>query len=713
MWCEARSVFPAGHSLGIGERGLFFGWNGGDEGGPFFVLELEVGEDADEEDFDAFVWVTRDFLSDGGEVFAECGCPPTEGADGGALVVEIAGGEELFKNAGVVEGFETFLKPEDFEREVVVAGEGGFDGVDLGEDVGLGVGLEFEAGEFADFEMWVFQEGDEFLGAGSSDLGLLEKRGVFASDTPDSAVGVVAVFVTIGVLGVADDGVVKVGDVEGSVGAEDEVGGAENFVFRADEDGFVSSGFDGSVDVLERGVVDLVGAEEVAGEVAALPILREVRAFDKLGTAAFVITEGVAECGGCGGSHGGVDVVDVGVDDLAAAVELDGFADGVVGDSPRVGGLGLALDGEAAAVEVERHDGGVLGVDDAVGSFELATVEEGFREDEVATWGAGEVAAVVGVGVVKAAEVFFTLVGDVVAIGVLEVEDFSGDRDEGSFFVEDEAIGEEEIVGEDSFLVSFSVVVGVFEDEDEVVCYRAGKGVWVARKAGDPEAAFGIELHLQRVDEFGEVLAGGEAVELEVFVDGEVLEVVLRGLDDAEALFWFPGGHFGFKDGERWEREGFGKVSGLFPDGLVELVGERKVVRDFGGVLVVAGAGSVVADAVGGVIALGHFVGLAGDEFLQGEEAGSGGVNGGGFDKVLGEKFSDFACSEVVEMEAVGGVFSVGVLEEGFGGGEEVDELHLASLGGGGDGVRVELEVLVSLGGSEVENAAVVFSRDG
>ena len=94
----------------------------------------------------------------------------------------------------------------------------------------------------------------------------------------------------------------------------------------------------------------------MAGEIAALPVIGEVRTFDKFGAAAFIVAERVSECGGRGGSHGGVNVVDVGIDDLSAAIELDGFANGIVSDAPGVGGFGLSLDGEVSGVEVERHD---------------------------------------------------------------------------------------------------------------------------------------------------------------------------------------------------------------------------------------------------------------------------------------------------------------------------------------------------------------------
>jgi len=73
--------------------------------------------------------------------------------------------------------------------------------------------------------------------------------------------------------------------------------------------------------------------------------------------------------------------------------------------------------------------------------------------------------------------------------------------------VEDEAVGKFEAIGEDGFLVSFPVIITVFEDENGVIGKFTGTGDGVAGVASDPEAASVIEADLERVDEFGEVLA--------------------------------------------------------------------------------------------------------------------------------------------------------------------------------------------------------------
>ena len=70
--------------------------------------------------------------------------------------------------------------------------------------------------------------------------------------------------------------------------------------------------------------------------------------------------------------------MDVCIDDLAASVDLDGFAPLVVSYFPWVRRFCLAFDGDPTGVHIEGHDGGVFGVDDAIEGLELASVEEGF-----------------------------------------------------------------------------------------------------------------------------------------------------------------------------------------------------------------------------------------------------------------------------------------------------------------------------------------------
>ena len=85
------------------------------------------------------------------------------------------------------------------------------------------------------------------------------------------------------------------------------------------------------------------------------------------------------------------------------------------------------------------------------------------------------------------------------------------------------------------------------------------------------------------------------------------------------------------EDREFWKRKGLAEIGSLFPNRLVELIGQLEVVGDFGGVFVIASPGSVVADAVGGMVALGNFVGFTANELLEGSEARGRGIDGSCF----------------------------------------------------------------------------------
>jgi len=79
-----------------------------------------------------------------------------------------------------------------------------------------------------------------------------------------------------------------------------------------------------------------------------------------------------------------------------------------------------------------------------------------------------------------------------------------------------------EVLGKNGAFVSLAVVIGVFEDQDLVIGPDAREGVWVGGHGGDPESAGGVEVDGDRVAEFGEVLFGGEEVDLKAIGDFEL-----------------------------------------------------------------------------------------------------------------------------------------------------------------------------------------------
>ena len=121
-------------------------------------------------------------------------------------------------------------------------GIGVFGGVELfdpllgGGDDFFGVAAaEFDVGALANAIDGMFEIFEERGDGESSDgYGFLEGA-IFVDEAIDAAVGVVAVGVTDIVLHVTDDEVLPIGDVEGAIGTEDGVGGAEIFVIAFEE----------------------------------------------------------------------------------------------------------------------------------------------------------------------------------------------------------------------------------------------------------------------------------------------------------------------------------------------------------------------------------------------------------------------------------------------------------------------------------------------
>ena len=71
-------------------------------------------------------------------------------------------------------------------------------------------------------------------------------------------------------------------------------------------------------------------------------------------------------------------------------------------------------------------------------------------------------------------------------------------------------------------LVGLAVAVGVLEDQELVVHLLLGLPVRVGRPDGDPQPALGVERHLHRLGQLGELLLGGEQVDLQPLADGHL-----------------------------------------------------------------------------------------------------------------------------------------------------------------------------------------------
>jgi len=348
-------------------------------------------------------------------------------------------------------------------------------------------------------------------------------------------------------------------------------------------------------------------AKEDGGCHALLVFVWEVGAGDGGGSGTFAVAngdaaaEGMVDAEGCPG-HG------IAVLHEAVTVHLKEITPAVPGDFPGIGGEGLVFKLDVAGAKVEAVGGGVDAAGDAVGSFDLGTVKDAVAEDDVAKRSHGDHAAVVSIGDVDAAEEFFLVVGFAIAVGVFHVDEARLVRDDDAVFVEGDAVGDGEVVGEDSGFVGFAIAVGVFENDDLVGRNVAGNGAGEGGHGDDPESALGVEGDLLGVLEFGEFFLGGEEVDRKSISDLE-LGLHLGGSLDV-GLFVFDEGCEG--DGIV---EFYCRIA-LCPsmDEFFRLLNELVKAGDFSIVFILASPNSVVEDCVDRANDIGDVFGFAGNE---------------------------------------------------------------------------------------------------
>ena len=187
-------------------------------------------------------------------------------------------------------------------------------------------------------------------------------------------------------------------------------------------------------------------------------------------------------------------------------------------------------------------------------------------------------------------------VGLVVAVGVLEEHQVGRLGDQDAAVGELEAGRAVQAVGEDGPLVGLAVAVGVLEDQELVVHLLLGLPVRIGRPDGDPEPALGVERHLHRLGQFGELLLRGEQVDLHALGDGHLADRLLAVEEDVLAVG--PGAGLVGLDGDERRR--------------VRVVDHQVLALSDGPDPLVAVGGHDVEDFH---LALGdHAVGLAADE---------------------------------------------------------------------------------------------------
>ena len=172
--------------------------------------------------------------------------------------------------------------------------------------------------------------------------------------------------------------------------------------------------------------------------------------------------------------------------------------------------------------------GGVLGADWSVGGFNLAVVEDGFAEEEIAAGSPSEVVkGMMGVLTAEASEEDLAVIHFPVAITISKVCQVRFFRAiDAAISIEDERERDVKIVGPGGAFVSFSILVGVFEDDNLIAGFLAGIDVRIGHGSGNPEASAVVPTHLDGAGHFGKVFLGSETIDLETRVDFEGFEFV-------------------------------------------------------------------------------------------------------------------------------------------------------------------------------------------
>ena len=137
------------------------------------------------------------------------------------------------------------------------------------------------------------------------------------------------------------------------------------------------------------------------------------------------------------------------------------------------------------------------------------------------------VGGVVSVGGSDAVDQDFAVIGDVVTVGVLEENDvgLAGDQDSAVPEFEGERTVDFCELGD---AVGVAILVVVVQDEQGVVHFLNRIPFRIGRPGGDPEAALGIDVHLNGIDQVGEFALVGEQVGFKALGDGKMLRGLLR-----------------------------------------------------------------------------------------------------------------------------------------------------------------------------------------
>ncbi len=410
------------------------------------------------------------------------------------------------------------MEPDGFETGAWI-GLAGEPAGDIGQDAGTALAEEC-AGLFLHPTVGRKGEVEEFgvLAGIEIDSGCLGSA--LGGDAPDPAVFVIASGIAEIDFAMLDDGVGPVGDVEGAIGSEAEVDGAEGDVGGTEDIGHLD-GLEAGTGFLEAEADDALGAE-IAGDEIALPIGGEGGAVDPFEA---------GELGVVAGAHAFRFAAHVGVGEVRGAIDgvIEPLESGAIGEEGIAELIPVMTPGIATALGEDLHEQGVgveapdptrvqphhpvRGFDVGVGIDRLVHIDVAI---EAPSQGVEIVMGILGA---EAGEDDAADVGLAITVGVGEVEQLmaGGDIDPAAVVGQDTG-GNEDAFSKHGGLVGLAIAIGVFHHDHGVLGFLAGSDLGIDAGAGDPEASLVIPVHLDRFVELG--IFGPER-DFEPFSNGE------------------------------------------------------------------------------------------------------------------------------------------------------------------------------------------------
>ncbi len=373
----------------------------------------------------------------------------------------------------------------------------------------------------------LFEEIEKFLDGFAVDFFRLEQRTRGIGEAVDASVLVIAIGITQVVLQVADEHLRPVHDVERTVRCHCDAAGAEVrilFNIGLEKRGLERFTFEACTFFGNLCAEDSLEADDVGVEEQPLPIVGEVAAAED-GRAGAWARRAVPELAHAGMSSG----IEVAAEGWAEVVRVAGsvrddvvtpvIEDATVRVGEAVGNVAV----EATGARFETVDCAVDVANGASERFDVGAVEHAVAEVDGATWLVADgVGFVMGISGVESVNDALFPIGFPVTVGVADEPHVGRLHDENAVLVELESGGAVESVEERGAFRELSALRVDVEDEEFVEHLGGGGEFGIARPCGDPETAFGVEGHLDGVDQFGELFLGGDVVDFDAFGSGEV-----------------------------------------------------------------------------------------------------------------------------------------------------------------------------------------------